>query len=573
MRLGRRFCIYRKAIMSSWTNSVFRFRACGRAFLFMLLFPAFPLWAAEQPAAIGGTVRTHGIVKLISADGSEQVPREGTPVYAGQRVETGADGWILLRLADDTTLSLASESSVALDEFIYDPETHAGSVQLNLLKGISKFISGKIVKKDPARMKVKLPVAYIGIRGTAFIADVNQDRSVVVLLESVDENGAVHSGHIFVAVGEPPVEAHLRDIGCSVIIRPGSAPETASSLDNREYLHLAEATAAGEPVSTDALLAHKATVCSASDENTAENRAAGPDVEAGMTPKPRAAAAEQSQSPLTTSTPTIPLPPPILPSFYDTPQRLDAIYAGRSLSYVFAVCGDGSYDPGEDCDDGNRSNGDGCSDMCTLEDPLSCGNGRIDPGERCDDGNIADGDGCSATCQPEGACGDGRVDPGEQCDDGNRSNGDGCSATCLKETANPKKEPSPVYEPPPDKKPSITPSIEPLKEPTDPVDEPMDPIKDEPKVTYEPGRAITNIAGCTGTCTMEVKRDADGRIISTREIVSERKIDPGSTYTHPVYGEISCATGRSVDMSESSKTRNEEAPATLTAAEIVGCSL
>jgi cysteine-rich repeat protein len=31
----------------------------------------------------------------------------------------------------------------------------------------------------------------------------------------------------------------------------------------------------------------------------------------------------------------------------------------------------------------------------------TCGNGILDPGEQCDDGNLVDGDGCSATCQSE----------------------------------------------------------------------------------------------------------------------------------------------------------------------------
>ena len=33
--------------------------------------------------------------------------------------------------------------------------------------------------------------------------------------------------------------------------------------------------------------------------------------------------------------------------------------------------------------------------------PALCGNGTIDPGETCDDGNVIDGDGCSATCQSD----------------------------------------------------------------------------------------------------------------------------------------------------------------------------
>ncbi|HEY0250051.1 MAG TPA: DUF4215 domain-containing protein, partial [Kofleriaceae bacterium] len=62
----------------------------------------------------------------------------------------------------------------------------------------------------------------------------------------------------------------------------------------------------------------------------------------------------------------------------------------------------------------------------------SCGNGLVDPGEVCDDGNITDGDGCSADCKSAEACGDGKInsEAGEVCDDGNTVSGDGCSADC-----------------------------------------------------------------------------------------------------------------------------------------------
>lgn len=49
------------------------------------------------------------------------------------------------------------------------------------------------------------------------------------------------------------------------------------------------------------------------------------------------------------------------------------------------ICGDGTIDPGEECDDGNISDGDGCQSMCVLP---SCGDGIEDPG----------GDGCSVDC-------------------------------------------------------------------------------------------------------------------------------------------------------------------------------
>ncbi len=79
--------------------------------------------------------------------------------------------------------------------------------------------------------------------------------------------------------------------------------------------------------------------------------------------------------------------------------------SARSNELAFAppACGDGVVGTGEQCDDGNKTAGDGCNATCRIE---ACGNGVKDAGEQCDDGNKTAGDGCSATCRIE-ACGNG----------------------------------------------------------------------------------------------------------------------------------------------------------------------
>ena len=65
-----------------------------------------------------------------------------------------------------------------------------------------------------------------------------------------------------------------------------------------------------------------------------------------------------------------------------------------------------------------------------------CGNGDQEEGEECDDGNLVDGDGCSASCEDEIAgsvCGNDIQEGDEGCDDGNNESGDGCSAYCEDE--------------------------------------------------------------------------------------------------------------------------------------------
>ncbi|MBT7902584.1 DUF4215 domain-containing protein [Candidatus Woesearchaeota archaeon] len=146
-------------------------------------------------------------------------------------------------------------------------------------------------------------------------------------------------------------------------------------------------------------------------------------------------------------------------------------------------CGNEKLDPGEECDDGNLIDGDGCNSKCQKEKPkVECGNGIIETGEECDDGNKVGGDGCSAKCTLESCpttamclpasecdkkdifpnpaqalynkycentkeegylccaknntpilaeCGNGIREAGEDCDDGNLDEFDGCTTTCV----------------------------------------------------------------------------------------------------------------------------------------------
>ncbi len=91
------------------------------------------------------------------------------------------------------------------------------------------------------------------------------------------------------------------------------------------------------------------------------------------------------------------------------------------------VCGDGILSPGEDCDDGNTADGDSCTSACT--DPL-CGDGYVSVGETCDDGNTSNDDSCTVFCEIP-VCGDGLVSSGEDCDDGNTDDGDSCTSVCT----------------------------------------------------------------------------------------------------------------------------------------------
>ena len=90
-------------------------------------------------------------------------------------------------------------------------------------------------------------------------------------------------------------------------------------------------------------------------------------------------------------------------------------------------CGNGILEADEECDDGNSTTSDGCTNACTL--PF-CGDGIVQVGEACDDANDIDDDMCTNACVLA-TCGNGVLDPGEECEDGDADPNDGCTNACL----------------------------------------------------------------------------------------------------------------------------------------------
>jgi MYXO-CTERM domain-containing protein len=102
----------------------------------------------------------------------------------------------------------------------------------------------------------------------------------------------------------------------------------------------------------------------------------------------------------------------------------------NTFDWCGSPCGNGVMSGGEQCDDGNNDDGDGCSGLCVVE---FCGDGVDNNGatEECDDGDDDDTDTCVQGCQTA-ECGDGFVQDGvEACDDGDEMDDDECTSACA----------------------------------------------------------------------------------------------------------------------------------------------
>lgn len=93
----------------------------------------------------------------------------GVDVIANERIVSTANGRGQLLFEDQTTLTIAPNSELVLDSFVYDPNQDTGEIALTLGKGALRFIGGRITKKTDA--VIRTPTATIGVRGGIILAE------------------------------------------------------------------------------------------------------------------------------------------------------------------------------------------------------------------------------------------------------------------------------------------------------------------------------------------------------------------------------------------------------------------
>lgn len=95
----------------------------------------------------------------------------GTPVFAADKVRTGADGSVGVTLRDNTLLSAGPNSLFVLDKFAFDSTTNAGAISVNVRKGTLAVATGKIARETPESVDFRTPTSVIGVRGTEFVIE------------------------------------------------------------------------------------------------------------------------------------------------------------------------------------------------------------------------------------------------------------------------------------------------------------------------------------------------------------------------------------------------------------------
>jgi len=127
----------------------------------------------------GSAVKVTRITLADGPGGGRTLETEGS-VYSGDAITTNPNGLAQIEFIDNTRIVVGPNSSLVLDEFVFNPNRTAEKVVVNAVKGVFRFISGD---SPHDAYSIHLPTMVIGVRGTNFDARASGDTSYAVFHE------------------------------------------------------------------------------------------------------------------------------------------------------------------------------------------------------------------------------------------------------------------------------------------------------------------------------------------------------------------------------------------------------
>lgn len=144
----------------------------------------FALHAEPQPVA--RVSMAVGDAQRIGASGQVTPLSLGTQLSEQDRIITGKDAMVILIFSDQARVALRPDSELLIRRYKVDPNGAETELQLDLLRGTVRQISGRAAQKQPERYRLNTPIAAIGVRGTDFLA-----KSGEGLVEAYVHEGAI----------------------------------------------------------------------------------------------------------------------------------------------------------------------------------------------------------------------------------------------------------------------------------------------------------------------------------------------------------------------------------------------
>ena len=129
--------------------------------------------AAQTPVGVNALVENSVQTRSVGESGWRPSVVDGT-VRQADAIVTGADSRLLIRLRDQSVLTVGANAALNVDRFVIDTETDPAGVLVSMARGAFRFVSGSR-GTERERVAFRTPTATIGIRGTIIEAAVGSE--------------------------------------------------------------------------------------------------------------------------------------------------------------------------------------------------------------------------------------------------------------------------------------------------------------------------------------------------------------------------------------------------------------
>src|SRR3954471_4770907 len=96
-----------------------------------------------QAQQVGTAAAVNPAAQARGAGGSRTIVL-GQSIAHKERFQTTSAGSVQLLFLDKTSMTIGPNSDLAIDEYVYDPNTNTGKLAATLSKGMMRFVGGQI---------------------------------------------------------------------------------------------------------------------------------------------------------------------------------------------------------------------------------------------------------------------------------------------------------------------------------------------------------------------------------------------------------------------------------------------
>jgi hypothetical protein len=136
------------------------------------------LWALPQAASAAGIATVVDVVNegYRTPPGAEEVnAKTADELVQNEALRTEQESTIQVKFVDGSELSVEQSSEMVLSDYVFDGAASSGLINLN--NGLFHFTSNG---QNDQGVKLRTPVATIGVRGTEFLVHVDGDQATII---------------------------------------------------------------------------------------------------------------------------------------------------------------------------------------------------------------------------------------------------------------------------------------------------------------------------------------------------------------------------------------------------------